>query len=61
MLPDPPAGVQQEMIARFVQLAAEVDAINADYSDEQLATVLDWLRRANDAVERNTERLRRRP
>ena len=60
MLPEPPAGLRQDMVERFVLLAADVDAINADFSDEQLATVLDWLHRANDAVERNTERLRQR-
>jgi DNA-binding MarR family transcriptional regulator len=61
MLPDPPQGAQLEMVERFGQLAAEVDAINAELTDDELATVLGWLQRANDAVERNTERLRRRP
>lgn len=60
LVPTPPTRDQQQMVERFGQLAAEMDEINAAFSDDELATILDWLRRANDAVERNTDRLRQR-
>lgn len=56
-----------ELVAREADTAAlgpltslvdEMDEINESYDDAQLDAICDWLRRANDALERSIERLR---
>jgi len=58
LLPPPISDPTHPMIQAFVQLAAEIAELNEEFTDDQLETVLSWLSRANDAVERNTMRLR---
>jgi DNA-binding MarR family transcriptional regulator len=48
----------EDLAGLFTALARDIKAVNDRFDDEQLATVLAWLRSANDAVERSTEKLR---
>jgi DNA-binding MarR family transcriptional regulator len=48
----------EEMTTLLQPLVEEMDAINDRYDDDQLQVILDWLRAANDAVERSIARLR---
>jgi DNA-binding MarR family transcriptional regulator len=50
-----------EQAAMFAPLLADLAAINERYDDDQLATVLEYLRACNDAIERSTARLRGNP
>jgi DNA-binding MarR family transcriptional regulator len=47
-----------EQAAMFSPLIADLAAVNDRFDDDQLAIVLDYLRAANDAIERSTARLR---
>jgi DNA-binding MarR family transcriptional regulator len=58
LVPDPPH-VGAAQIEAFEPLTAEMAAINERFDDDQLQAVLDWLRAANDAIERSTARFRR--
>ena len=49
-----------EMEALLTPLQDDMAAINDRFDDGQLATVLEWLQAANDAVDRSTRRLRER-
>ena len=49
-----------QMEALLRPLQDDMAAINDRFDDDQLATVLEWLRSANDAVDRSTRRLRER-
>ncbi len=55
-----PEAQRREMEELFTPLQQEVGEINDRFDDDQLAAILDWLQAANSAVERSTERLRRR-
>jgi DNA-binding MarR family transcriptional regulator len=59
ILPGPAERVEQ-MLKVFQPLLDEMGQINDQYDDDELQTVLDWLRRTNDAVERSTARMRAR-
>ncbi len=59
LVPDPPH-VGTAQIEAFEPLTAEMAAINDRFDDDQLQAVLDWLRAANDAIERSTARMRAR-
>ncbi len=50
-----------EQAAMFGPLIADLAAVNERFDDDQLATVLDYLRAVNDAIERSTSRLRGTP
>jgi DNA-binding MarR family transcriptional regulator len=58
MLPEPPADRREDMLRSFLPLIGEMNEINERYDEDQLDAIADWLRRANDAVERSTARLR---
>jgi DNA-binding MarR family transcriptional regulator len=58
LLPPPIADPSHPVLQGFARLAQEIAEINEDYTDDQLAAIVSWLTRANDAVERNTLRLR---
>ena len=58
LVPDPPH-VGTAQVEAFEPLTAEMAAINDRFDDDQLQAVLDWLRAANDAIERSTARFRR--
>ena len=45
----------------FGPLAIEMGDVNASYDDDQLAAIVNWLQRANAALERSIDRLRARP
>ena len=45
----------------FEPLAREMEEVNASYDDEQLTAIVDWLEKANAAVQRSTDRMRDRP
>ena len=47
-----------QMEALLRPLQDDMAAVNDRFDDDQLATVLEWLRSANDAVDRSTRRLR---
>jgi DNA-binding MarR family transcriptional regulator len=57
MVPDPPVPIEQQ-IEMMQPLVDDMAAVNEHFDDDQLQTVLDYLRTANDAVERSTARLR---
>jgi DNA-binding MarR family transcriptional regulator len=59
ILPGPAERIEQ-MLVVFRPLIDEMATINDDFDDDQLQTVLEWLRRANDAAERSTARMRAR-
>ena len=58
LLPEMPDGRRDDMLRYFLPLMEEMNEINERYDDDQLDLVADWLRRANDAIERSTARLR---
>jgi DNA-binding MarR family transcriptional regulator len=58
LVPDPPH-VGTAQLEAFEPLTAEMAALNDRFDDDQLQAVLDWLRAANDAIERSTARFRR--
>jgi DNA-binding MarR family transcriptional regulator len=47
-----------EMLRLFTPLQREIETIADQLSDDQIETIVDYLRAANDAVERSIERLR---
>ena len=49
---------RQQMEQLLTPLQQDMAAINDRFDDDQLATVLEWLQAANDAVDRSTRRLR---
>ena len=49
-----------QMEALLRPLQDDMAAVNDRFDDDQLATVLEWLQAANDAVDRSTRRLRER-
>jgi DNA-binding MarR family transcriptional regulator len=51
---------REQMEELLTPLQEDMTAINDRFDDDQLATVLEWLRSANDAVDRSTRRLRER-
>ena len=55
---EPSAGRQEEMEALFVPLQQDMEVLADRFDDDQLQSVVDWLRGANEALERSTERLR---
>jgi DNA-binding MarR family transcriptional regulator len=57
ILPGPAERVEQ-MSTAFQPFLDEIAEINEQFDDDQLQTVLEWLRRTNDAVERSTARMR---
>jgi DNA-binding MarR family transcriptional regulator len=57
LLPGPPER-HRDVMPFFAVLAEEMNEINERYDDDQLDAITDWLRRANDAIERSTARLR---
>jgi hypothetical protein len=57
LLPEMPAD-RQDMLRYFLPLMEEMNEINERYDDDQLDAIAGWLRRANDAIERSTARLR---
>jgi DNA-binding MarR family transcriptional regulator len=50
----------KEMAEAFAPLQSDIEAIVDDLSDDQLATIVEYLRASSDAVERSIERMRRR-
>jgi DNA-binding MarR family transcriptional regulator len=48
-----------DMAAAFTPLQAEIAGIVADLDDDQLETIVDYLRASSEAVERSIERMRR--
>jgi DNA-binding MarR family transcriptional regulator len=50
----------KEMAEAFAPLQGDIEAIVDDLSDDQLATIVEYLRASSDAVERSIERMRRR-
>jgi DNA-binding MarR family transcriptional regulator len=64
MVPPDPTGPNAERFAQAAallgQLQQDMHDISERFDDDQLAAILDYLRSANEAVERSTERLRHR-
>ena len=62
LLPPAPVGPQAaryaEMVEIFTPLATDIAGIVGELDDEQLATVVDYLRASSEAVERSIDRLR---
>ncbi len=48
----------EQVVAAYARLYAELEAVHRDLDDDQLATVLDYLVRARTAVERTTAAVR---
>jgi DNA-binding MarR family transcriptional regulator len=60
--PDGPTAERyHEMVAAFGPLRHDIEAITDGLDDEQLETIVGYLRAASDAVERSIDRMRRRP
>ena len=57
----PRSDLDAEAAGIFAPLASDMGAVNAGYDDEQLAAIVDWLEKANAAVQRSTDRMRDRP
>jgi DNA-binding MarR family transcriptional regulator len=51
----------RRLLEAFAALGAEVDELNDQFDDEQLAAVVAWLADTNAALERSIERMRSRP
>ena len=60
ILPAPPDAQRAEMFQLFMPLIQEIEEINERYDDDQLEAIAEWLRLANEAVERSTLRMRQR-
>jgi DNA-binding MarR family transcriptional regulator len=57
MTAGPPDRIARMMVV-FEPLVSELGELNERFDDDQLETILEWLRGSNDAVERSTARLR---